>query len=190
MLDALAPRSSAAGGGEFGLDDRGYVPLEAEATLVRQFQASARRHSDEKIETAVRVRRIRQERLLDEDDPLELVAIIDEFVLHRSVRGREVLRAQLERLVSAAELPTVTFQVLPLASCVHLGLDGPFSVLSFGELGAPDLAYVEYLNGAVHMEKEEDVTRASIVFGRLRSGALSPADSVPLVERTVAEMSV
>ena len=82
-----------------------------------------------------------------------------------------------------AELPTVTLQVLPLATAGHAGLDGSFSVLSFGELGEPDIAYVEHVNGAVHVEKEEEVARATMAFARLRSEALSPACSVPVIEQ-------
>ena len=39
--------------------------------------------------------------------------------------------------------------------------------------------------GAVQLEKEAEVARARLVFDRLRSDALSPADSVALVERLV-----
>ena len=39
------------------------------------------------LENAVSVRMIRQERLVDPDDPLYLEAIIDEAALHRPVGG-------------------------------------------------------------------------------------------------------
>ena len=61
-----------------------------------------------------------------------------------------------------------------------------FTVLSFGDLGEPYLAYVEHPMGSVQIDKEADVARAILVFNRLRSLALSPADSVVLVRR-VAE---
>lgn len=185
-----------------GLDDRGYVPLESEASLVRTFDAmylpgllqtedytralfrrSTRRRTDAELEREVTVRMIRQQRLTA-DDPLELVAIVDESALHRPFGGPEVLRAQLLRLAEAAALPTVTFQVLPRGTTVTV--DGAFTVLSFGDLGEPDLVYVEYHQGGSHIDKAELVAASRLAFDRLRSEALSPIDSVELVRRLAA----
>jgi Domain of unknown function (DUF5753) len=152
------------------------------------FVASATRRTPETLDRDVAVRMIRQERLTSAKDPLELVAIVDESVLHRPVGGPAVLRAQLDHLVAAAALDTVTFQVLPTGVGAHPGMDGAFTVLSFDGLGEPDMAYVEHPMGGVHIEKEEDVARARLVFDHLRSAALGPADSVALVERVLAQL--
>ena len=189
----------------YGLDDRGYVPLEASATLVREYSLTAvpgllqtaeyaRALFGSKLVSAgeqerdreVDVRMVRQRRLSAEDDPLELVAILDESVLHRPVGGPAVLRGQLASLVTAAELDTVTLRVLPTRVGEHPGLDGGFALLNFGDLGAPDMAYVEHVAGSVHLEKEEEVSRCKVAFERLRSAALSPARSVELIERLLA----
>jgi hypothetical protein len=152
------------------------------------FEASARQRSTEALERAVAVRMIRQERLTDPEEPLELTALVEEAVLHRPVGGPAVMRAQLRYLVDAARLDTVSFQVVPSEVGAHAGLDGAFTILSFDGLGEPDMAYVEHPMGAVHIEKEQDVAGARLVFDRVRSAALSPADSVALVERVAAEM--
>jgi hypothetical protein len=131
---------------------------------------------------------IRQKRLTSDEDPLELVAIVDEAVLRRPVGGAAVMRAQLERLVEAAAMATVTFQVLPTAVGAHAGMSGGFNVLSFDGLGEPDMAYVEHPMGAVHLEKDEDVARARVVFDHLRSAALGPAESVALLEGVAAQL--
>ncbi|MGH3615410.1 MAG: Scr1 family TA system antitoxin-like transcriptional regulator [Pseudonocardia sp.] len=68
------------------------------------------------------------------------------------------------------------------------GIDDAFTVLSFGELGEPDMAYVEHQLGAANLEKGADIARAILVFDHLRSVALSPAESVALVERVTAQM--
>ncbi len=190
----------------YGADDRGYTPLEAEASLVRDytlgyvpgllqtaeyareiFRSSLIRRAEAELENQVTIRMIRQERLVSEDNPLELVAIVDESVLHRPVGGPTVRRAQLTHLVEAAGLDAVTFQVLPTGVGAHPGMSAAFAVLSFDRLGEPDLVYVEHPMGAVQLEKEADVARARLVFDRLRSDALSPADSVALVERLVEQ---
>jgi transcriptional regulator with XRE-family HTH domain len=191
----------------YGLDDRGYVPLEADATTVREFAAgtvpgllqtadyarelfetSLRPRSRETLERDVTVRMIRQERLRSADRPLELQAVIEEATLHRLLGGRTVMRAQLQRLIEMAELPSVTVQILPTAVAGHPGLDGAFTVLSFEDLGEPDMGYVEHPMGAMHIEKEEDVARARVVLDHLSSVALSPAESTELIERVIAQM--
>jgi Domain of unknown function (DUF5753)/Helix-turn-helix domain len=191
----------------YGLDDRCYVPLEADATTVRDFTityipgllqtadyarslfgTSLRPRSKAILERDVTVRMIRQERLTSVERPLELLAVVEEAVLHRALGGSAVMRAQLARLVEAAELDTVTLQVLASAVTEHPALDGPFTVLSFDGLGEPDLGYVEHLMGSVHIEKEEHVAAARLVFDHLCSLALSPAESVAFIERVVAQM--
>ncbi len=140
------------------------------------------------LEREITVRMIRQKRLTSDEDPLELVAVVEEAALRRPVGGRSVMRAQLERLVAAASLDTVTFQVLPTAVGAHAGIGGAFTLLSFDGLGEPDMAYVEHPMGAVHLEKDEDVARARVVFDHLRSAALGPAESVALVEGVAAQL--
>ena len=113
--------------------------------------------------------------------------MIEEAVLHRPVGGPSVMRAQLAHLVEAAALDTVTVQVLPTVVGAHAGNDGAFTVLSFEGLGEPDMGYVEHPMGSVHVEKEEDVTRARLVFDHLRTIAHSPAESVALIEQVAAQ---
>jgi transcriptional regulator with XRE-family HTH domain len=186
----------------YGVGDNGYIGLEAAASLVRDFtvcyvpgllqtadyaraifEASLVRRTSEQLENLVAVRMIRQRRLTSSDDPLELAAIIDESVLLRPVGSRSVMAAQLDRLTDAAALDTVTLQVLPMGVGAHPAMAAVFTLLSFGELNEPDMAYVEHPMGAVDLSKERDVARATLVFDRLRSDALSPADSVALIKR-------
>jgi transcriptional regulator with XRE-family HTH domain len=191
----------------YGLDDQGYLPLEAEASTVRDFTvgfvpgllqtpdyarevfvSSLRRHTKATLDRDVMVRIIRQERLASSVDPLELQAVVEEGVLQRPVGGTAVMRGQLEHLIEVLALDTVTLQVLPTDVGAHPGISGAFTVLSFDGLGEPDIGYVEHPMGAVHIEKGEDVARARVVFDHLRSVALSPADSVALIERAVAQL--
>lgn len=185
----------------YGIGDNSYVGFETEAAQVQEFasgivpgllqvsgysealfHASPVRRTEAEVQREVAVRMIRQERLTSADDELRLVAIVAEAVLHNPVGGAEVLRAQLDHLVTAAALETVSLQVLPTAIGAHSALASGFSVLSFGDLGEPDMAYVEHALGAVHIEKEADVARARLKFDQLRSLALAPAESLALIE--------
>jgi hypothetical protein len=152
------------------------------------FRTSLRSRSTSALEREVTVRMIRQERLTSAERPLELFAVLDEGVVRRAPGGPAVVRAQLSHLIEAAALDTVTVQILPTAVTDHPAYDGAFTVLSFDGLGEPDMGYVEHPMGAVHIEKEETVARAKLVFDRLRSVALSPAESVAFIEQVVAQM--
>lgn len=187
----------------YGLGDNGYVGFEAEASSVHDFTlgyvpgllqtadyaralfiAAPIRRTATEIANEVTVRMIRQKRLTSIDDPLELVALIDETVLHRPVGGAEVLRAQVRHLAQAAALDAVTVQVVPMGVGVHPGLASGFTILNFGDLGEPDMAYVEHSLGALMMDKEGDVARARLAFDRVRADALDPAESLALIRRT------
>lgn len=162
--------------------------LHTEAYIRALFGHVHRRRSAEQVDNQVAVRRIRQERLIGEDDPLELVALIDEAALTREFGGPTVLRAQLDHLVMMAELPAVTLHVLPQRSCPPNALEGGFTLLGFPEPDEPDLLYHEYATGALHIEDEEEVREARLVFDSLRGEALNPADSVALIERHASEL--
>ena len=61
-------------------------------------------------------------------------------------------------------------------------------MLSFDGLGEPDMGYIEHPMGSMHIEKEEHVARARVVFDHLSSVALSPAQSAALIERVIVQM--
>lgn len=191
----------------YGLDDRGYVPLEAAACLVRDvtlgvvpgllqtpdyaralFESSATPRSAEYIDNAVEVRMVRQRRLKSEDDPLTLVAIIDESVVLRPVGGAAAMRRQLDHLVEAMALPAVTLQVLPLGLGGRPAMSAVFTLLSFGDTGIPDMVYADHPMGAIHLDKESDVARAILVFDRLQSLALCHDDSLELIKRAAVQL--
>jgi transcriptional regulator with XRE-family HTH domain len=191
---------------EYGINNKGYLAEEADAYRVRNFelvyvpgllqtegyaravlQSGLAERTSQWIEKEVAARMRRQRRLRDADDPVELHAIIDETVLRRPVGGPDVLRAQLQHILAAVDLPTVTVQVLPLAVGAHVGMDSGFALLSFPEPEDPDVAYLAHVAGAVHTQQESEVRRCTLVFDRLRSAALGPDDSVAFLRRVVDE---
>ncbi|WP_169736606.1 helix-turn-helix domain-containing protein [Pseudonocardia spinosispora] len=186
----------------YGLPEKGYLPLEADASLVRcyslaivpgllqtheyaraGFQRSIRQLSPEQVKRDVRIRMIRQKRLTSATDPLRLVSIVDEVALHRPAGNSEIMVAQLEHLIEKAVLGNVTLQVLPTSLGSHPGQNGSFSVLSFDDAGEPDVAYVEHPLGSMHTEREAIVTKARTRFDHLQSLALPPEESAALIRR-------
>jgi hypothetical protein len=190
----------------YGLSNAGYVALETDAAIVYEYQlghvpgllqtadyaravfrGTPPTRSEAEIDRIAQVRLFRQRRLTEEP-PLELVAIVDETVLHRPIGGVEVMRDQLWHLVSQAALSSVCFQVLPVSVGVHQGMAGSFTVLGFAEPDEPVVAYTETAVSATHVHKEAEVRAYKLVFDQLRSEALNPGDSAVLVERLAAEL--
>ncbi|WP_028938083.1 helix-turn-helix domain-containing protein [Pseudonocardia spinosispora] len=189
----------------FGLKDKGYVPLEADATLVREynpialpgllqtsdyakalFTGSGELRSDERLRNDIAVRMIRQKRLTSTDDPIELISVIPESLLHQRIGSLKLMDKQLAHLIKLAALDTVTLQVIPSEVGAHPAMSGMFILLSFDDLGEPDVVYVEHAVGAVNSDKEALVEGATLKFEQLRAVALSPEDSIALI-RKIAE---
>jgi transcriptional regulator with XRE-family HTH domain len=125
--------------------------------------------------------RLKRQILLEQSAGPALHCILDEGALRRLIGGAEVMREQLARIVEAASLPRVTFQVIPLAIGAHPALDSTFVILQFEEAMINDVVYVEGVVGNIYMESPADLRRYREMFARLSSIALSPDDSVALV---------
>jgi transcriptional regulator with XRE-family HTH domain len=186
----------------FGLNDRGFVSVEAEASRIRNYQlgfipgllqtepymratfAGARDPFEgSKLEVEVQVRLRRQLRLVDAPR-LDLCAVIDESVIRREPCDA----AQLRHLLAVGELPNINLQVLPQAMGSHDGLYSNFIIASFPDKAEPDLAYVPYGFGALQVEKEAEVRAANLTFDHLTDLALDEKDSRKLIARVIAEM--
>jgi transcriptional regulator with XRE-family HTH domain len=149
-------------------------------------RASRPEPSAQEVEDRVRVRVARQE-LLTQDDPVDFWCILDEAALLRTVGGREVMRQQLEHLVSAAEWPNVTLQILTLDAGAHPGMEGSFVLFRFPHEGDADTVYVTMATGGVFQEKAEELQRYSTVFEHLVDLALTPVASSALIANMVKE---
>jgi hypothetical protein len=142
--------------------------------------------TDEEIEQRVRVRMNRQS-LLGQDDPLTFTVVLDEAVLRRPVGGPWVMRRQLERLCEAAELPSVTLQVLPFSAGAHAGMDGTFTMLRYRESADQDVVFAANAAGGLFLEKDEELDRYALIFELLRARALTPSESVEMIEGLAKE---
>jgi transcriptional regulator with XRE-family HTH domain len=130
----------------------------------------------EEVESRVSARIHRQERLTS-GDLLRLWAIVDEAAFRRQVGGVDVMREQLKRLQELAELPNLTFQVIPLGAGAHPGMLGSFAILKFVEDTKPDVIYIESGAGDLFLDDEPSVNRYNLTFEHLRAAALSPTAS-------------
>ncbi|KUN87354.1 XRE family transcriptional regulator [Streptomyces bungoensis] len=167
-----------------------YVSLEGAAGLIRSYEphfvpgllqtedyargvlksGAIGQTSPDEIERHVALRMRRQELLTRPDAP-RFWAVMDETVLRRPIGGPDVMRAQADALLEAAELPNVTLQVAPFASGPHPGTYGPFVLFRFAMPELPDMVYSEYLTGAVYLDARTEVATHLEVMDRMAAQA-------------------
>jgi hypothetical protein len=178
---------------------RAYVDLESAAALIRTYEGqfvpgllqtedymravvSGGHLEDPPEEAEHRVQlRLGRQALLERADAPRLWAVVDEAALRRPVGGRQVMRAQLERLIEATKLPNVTLQVLPFGAGAHPAMVGAFSVLRFGDQELPDVVYVEHLTSALYLSKQEDVDQYLHVMESICVRSAAPDETVEIV---------
>lgn len=139
------------------------------------------------IEPFVEARMARQARLTGKR-PLSLRAVLHEGVLRHMVGGRDVMRAQLDHLLEAAQPTNVHLQVVPFEAGAHPGMTSAFTVVSFAEPGALDLVQADTLSTKVWLESEADAARHNAIFDRISRQALSQRDSLSLIDSIRKEM--
>lgn len=154
---------------------RAYVSLETDATVIRiyephyvpgllqtadyartLFRVGFPNSPDADVERRVTLRTTRAHLLTAPRAPA-MWAVLEESVLRRPVGGPEVMRAQIDRLIEAIELPNVKMQIMPFSAGPHPGAFGPFHYFRFGFTELPDIVYTENLTGAVYVDQPEDV---------------------------------
>jgi len=138
--------------------------------------------SEEDVDQRVEVR-LRRQNVLNRDDPTQLWAVVDEAAIRREVGGPEVLRAQLEHLIWAAEAPHITLQLVPYQAGAHPGMPGSFVVMDFPDPSDPALICADSMAGDTFLERESDVARYRTTFQRIVAQALSPADTQKILRR-------
>ena len=127
-------------------------------------------------EQAVDVRMRRQEVLRREKAPL-LWVVIDEAVLARTTGGREVMSAQLDHLLEAAETPRVTVQIIGFEAGTHLGSRyTQFILLGMGSV-VPDVLYHEGMLEPTDTDAPAALETYRRVWDMLRALALDPEAS-------------
>jgi len=139
------------------------------------------------VERRVQVKMTRQ-RVLTRDDPLQMAVVIDEASILRTIGGPQVMREQLGHMTAMAARPNITVQVLPLDAGAHPALNGEFTILTFPDLVAPDVVYLENMASDLYVESEAEVYRYGLAFDRLRELALSPEESAALITERADSM--
>ncbi|MFC0601935.1 helix-turn-helix domain-containing protein [Streptomyces palmae] len=132
------------------------------------------------VDRRVALRLERQKLLVSEHAP-DFHVVLDEAALHRPYGSPEVMRGQLQHLISVSEQSNVTLQVMPFAFGGHAGESGAFTLLRFPEHDLPDIVYLEQLTSALYVDKRDEVAQYTRVLDRLSADSLSPSASRDLI---------
>ncbi|MFJ3443019.1 Scr1 family TA system antitoxin-like transcriptional regulator [Streptomyces sp. NPDC086081] len=133
----------------------------------------------EVIEELVAARMDRTALLDDPTGPL-LWTVLDEAALRRRTGGREVMAEALRHVASLIRRNRVIVQVLPFGAGAHASMEGSMKLMDFED--APPLLYFEGV-GTGRLEDDPTIVRYQRrTFQLLSACALSPADSLALIE--------
>ncbi|GAA3643366.1 helix-turn-helix transcriptional regulator [Streptomyces iranensis] len=135
---------------------------------------------EETIEQRV-ASRIDRQTILTRWPPPMVTAVVEETVLRRPLGGWEVHKEQLERLLRLGRLRNVELQVMPMERTEHAGMGGPFILLT--PKGKPQVGYTEVQNHARLATDTEEVRILAARYGTIRAQALTPRESLELIER-------
>ncbi|MEU3604058.1 helix-turn-helix transcriptional regulator [Streptomyces sp. NPDC035033] len=141
-------------------------------------------YSPDDMERMVAARLARQS-VFERDPAPSIHFVLEEAPLRRQVGGTMLWRQQLEHLLEVGRLRNVTLQVMPTNTEAHPGLDGRIELLKF-----LDGTAVGRSDGAFNGRPITDPRQLRILelrYGTIRAQALSPRESLALIEQLLGE---
>ncbi|MFF0445258.1 helix-turn-helix domain-containing protein [Streptomyces sp. NPDC004609] len=118
--------------------------------------------------------RLERQLVLTRQDAPRLWVVMDETVLRRPVGGPEVMRAQIDRLMEACDLPNVALQIAEFRGGAHPGAYGPFALFRFDGIDFPDVLYCESLTRSAYIEGPDEISVYREVLDQMIVRATSP----------------
>ncbi|MFC9972324.1 helix-turn-helix domain-containing protein [Spirillospora sp. NPDC127200] len=130
--------------------------------------------------------RMERQRVLTREKPAptNLVALISEAVLFYPVGTSEIMSAQLDYLLSAAERPNIVVQVVTLGGR-PAGTGGAFVLASMDDRS--EVAYLETTVRGVTTDDRDDLASLSRTLMSLRAKALPESMSLDMIRRVKEE---
>jgi transcriptional regulator with XRE-family HTH domain len=191
-----------------GLPYSTYVELEAEAVSISDYglgimpgllqtpdyaravvRAAVPRWVPEVVRQRVEGRMARQQLLFSEHPP-HFEAVVDESVLHRVVGSPAVMRAQLERLLLLADLPSVTLRVIPYAAGALPAGNNKFIILRFAQPTVSDIVFIEGLTRDEYLKDPHEVEVYNMTFRTLVHLAAGPDATREMIAAMIVRYGV
>jgi transcriptional regulator with XRE-family HTH domain len=96
----------------------------------------------------------------------------------------DVRDGQVGRLIEIAELPNVTLRLIPRSEISYATYGNPLTLLSFGDAGLPDVAYLEHWLGSFVVDDPADVERAVARWEMIEKSCLTTRDTLEWLRDT------
>jgi transcriptional regulator with XRE-family HTH domain len=131
--------------------------------------------------------RIKRQRILTEDAPVEYVALLGEALLQVQIGGLEVQVEQLTHLLELTALDNVSVRIAPFVS--PFLIMGEISILEFTGPRDPSVVHIEYQDGAIFKETPRDVARYKRRLRHTEGICLSEIESRGLIRQRLDELT-
>ncbi|MEV4739469.1 helix-turn-helix transcriptional regulator [Streptomyces sp. NPDC049555] len=140
---------------------------------------------EEQVEERL-IARMERQRLVQRTPSPVISAVIEQVTLERCIGGKGVMQDQLAYLEWVATRNNVDLQIMPTKCDTHAGLAGPMYLLEMQD--QERVVYFEGQKGSVLHFGIKEVSALNMRYATLRSQALTPADSLSLIEKTLGEL--
>ncbi|MGY1439020.1 helix-turn-helix domain-containing protein [Streptomyces reniochalinae] len=137
--------------------------------------------AEERVEAHIADRLGRQQVLFGRHVPITFSFVIEQAVLERCTGGEGVTGELLDHLVECAGRRNLELQIMPLVQPQHAGLDGTIMLMETAEMRW--YGYSEGQETGQLISDERTLSRLHMRYAKLRSQALTPADSLSLLKR-------
>ena len=128
--------------------------------------------------------RLERQIILDRAGPPDVVAVLDEAVLHRLIGSPPVTHDALVHIVELSRRPYVVVQVVPASNGANIGLAGAFDIAAADNM--PETLRMEGVEDQT-TEKRSLVRKAAVAFDRVRADALPRDASRDLILKVADE---
>ncbi|GAA3173563.1 MULTISPECIES: helix-turn-helix domain-containing protein [Streptomyces] len=125
--------------------------------------------------------RMDRKRLLRERPNTAYSFILEEHLFLRCAGGKDVTRELIDHVIEIAQMRNVEVQIMPQVRETHAGLAGPMQLAETPE--HKWFAYCEGQRSGTLISDPKEISVLQMRYARMRSQALSPEDSLSLLQR-------
>ncbi|KOG64239.1 DNA-binding protein [Streptomyces griseoflavus] len=131
--------------------------------------------------------RMKRRAILERDTPTPFEAVIHEAALRMRYGGQATARAQLEYLLEATELPSVTVRVIPFSTEKFIGW-GQSVLYAGGPVPQLDTVQLDSAYGPAFLDAGAQLSSYRAVFEATRHASLSASESKEHIHSIAKEM--
>jgi transcriptional regulator with XRE-family HTH domain len=168
---------------------RQYQPLVVPGLLqTREYAEAVARAAGATNPVAIAAARMQRQEILRDKKAPTLEVVLDARALLCRVGSVDVLRNQIDHLVSQAQNKVARLNVIPLGANYEVVSAVAFTIFDFRFKASPPVVWIEAPAGDIYFSAPDDVEQHSKLFSRLHDVALSIEDSVSYLSQLAAEV--